>query len=103
MGDQRVMDVTLVATGNYTNSGTITNSGDTLTPATVGLDVIDFIAFTLDMSGGTNANNIGIPTWNSANGKIQLFASNSASTIAEMTNNTTITGLSFRCLIYGVA
>lgn len=101
VGDQRIMDVSFVASGTYTGSG-----GDVITGAQVGLDVIDIFQPVLDTGAGAQTNGVGVLGWNSTAGKLQIFVQGTAGagdTMVELSNGTTVTGLGFRALIWGVA
>lgn len=100
VGDQRVMDFA------FSISGTYVTGGFTITPPSVGLDVIDFVVITPDPSSGAGTAVAYVYAWNSSTGKVQLFVTPSSpdGTLAmvELTNTTTVTTAGFNALIYGV-
>ena len=99
-GDQRVMDFSISLSGTYVTGGF------TITPASVGLDVIDFVIPVPDPSAGAGTAVAYVYAWNSSTGKMQLFVTPSSpdGTLAmvELTSTTTVTTAGVRCLIYGV-
>jgi hypothetical protein len=106
MGDQRVMDVTLLAPAG----ATYTSGGDSITPAQVGLDVVDYVVVMVD-GFGSNTNGVALvaPNLGSASGgettiKMQLFGTGAASgdTFAELGASTAVAALQLHCLFYGV-
>src|SRR5215469_9133829 len=87
VGDQKVMDVSFSANGSYATGG------DTLAPASVGLDVIDFIVFTPDSSAGAGTPSAVVWSWNSSTGKIMMYVQGTAGATNTMieANGATIT------------
>jgi hypothetical protein len=100
VGDQRVMDFAFSITGTYVTGGFA------ISPASVGLDVIDFVVMTPDPSSGAGTAVAYILAWNASTGKVQLFVTAStpdgATGFAELTNGSTVTTAGFDALIYGV-
>ena len=98
-GHERCMQIRFVATGTYTSGG------DSITPAQCGLDVIDAFIPVLDTNAGAQTNGVGVLGWNSSTNALQIFVQGTAgagTTMVELSNATTITGLGFTALVLGV-
>jgi hypothetical protein len=103
-GNFRVRLVTLTATGTYTASGNLYNTGDALTAASIGLDAIvaAFLNPDLSIASSTFAGDFGIPVYQVANSKIAIMTSGgAAATLTDMTNGTTITGMTIQAIFIG--
>lgn len=103
-GDQRISYVTL--TSPASGSDTYTTGGDSITPAQVGLDVIDFADCSLAAPAGQATAYVTLftPGVGSAAGKLQLFGSGSSSgaVLAEVTGATAVASFSINCEFRGV-
>src|ERR1700722_7141227 len=104
-GDQRISYVTL--TSPASGSDTYTTGGDTITPAQVGLDVIDFADASLAMpAAATTAYGVVITPGpgSGANAKVQLFGSGASSgaVLAEVTGSTAVASFSIIAEFRGV-
>lgn len=99
IGSQKAMDFQVIATGTYTSGGDSFG-----TPATVGLDQIDFVSIMYDGSGA-NTNGIALVAPNLTTNKFQLFGTGASSQtpFLELAASTTITGLTFVARFFGVA
>lgn len=100
IGDQRMMDF------SFSINGTYVSGGFTISPASIGLDVIDFVIFTPDPSAGSGTAVAYNYAWNSSTGKVQLFTTPSTpdgtQADAELSNGATVTTAGFRAFFYGV-
>lgn len=98
-GSEKIMDWKVSLSGTYT-----TITGFAFTPATFGLDAIDFIDVMIDGSGAnTNGTMIVLP--NLSTNKFLLFATSASSgaPFLQVANPTLITGFQFIARVYGVA
>jgi len=96
-GKERVVYGQLIGTGTYTTTG------DAITAAQFGLDVLDDLILIPDGSG-VNTNGTALAAPNLTTLKIQLFGTGGGSgdTFAELGSATTVTGITWRVIALGV-
>ena len=98
MGCEKVMDWKIALSGTYVTGGF------SLTPATLGLDTIDFVSTMIDGST-TQTNGVALVAPNLTSNLWLLFGSgaNAGDMLSEVGNGDTVTDFTFIARVWGVA